>query len=312
LAQARSAPRGLAYLVPRSSTMLAEAPPHASWPLMLETPRILGPLPPCLEGSRHERPRTAMTIFALAVGLLRAKRLPRLPCRGRWRSRGGELHSRVSVTAMAASGGDWMGSRKVAFTIEKAAAQILEETAAPAFEAVMAKDASYVLFGENAGGLTGTADVLEPGLVHVLFPPIDVGPFCVQVRLTCRISTAASGGRVDVEVLETNPGILDRRTGNVAYQEDPSQLVETSTQVTMRWRAYERGQRGRGGLRVMQEATQRFALKMPPLFPVPDSIVEAAIRPFVEQSIASSQAAVFRRLRSRLDRQRGGDAVTRQ
>jgi len=41
-------------------------------------------------------------------------------------------------------------------------------------------------------------------------------------------------------------------------------------------------------------------LKVPEWFPVPDGVIEAVLRPFIEESIATSQRGVIERLQGRL------------
>lgn len=188
--------------------------------------------------------------------------------------------------------------RALNFVVEKVALEDLEPPAATPewLDQLVRSDAPGVMLGgvDRAERVEGF-----PGRMYCYFPPVDVGPYRAQLRLTCEFCPTALG-RVDVNVLELNPGILDRTTGKVEYQADPKQLIDATSTVEMTWRPLASG----SGLRVIQRAVQRFTLKIPWWFPVPDPITQAALRPFISQAIVSSQAGVVRGLRQRLARLR--------
>lgn len=188
-----------------------------------------------------------------------------------------------------------VADRTVGFTVEETAEDIMPRASAAWLDELMAgKDATAILLS----GVEATNPVPgQPGLRYCFFPRIDVGPYGAQVRLTCSISEP-SPGRVDIRVSELNVGIVEPLTGGVKFQDDPRELVEASSEVSMTWQPLP----GSGGLVVRQTATQLFKLKMPMWFPVPDAVIEPIIRPFIARSIKQSQASIIRTLRQRLPR----------
>jgi len=179
----------------------------------------------------------------------------------------------------------------VAFVIEETAQEELIGATVQWLEDLLAADAAGVLLGgvQRSEVVPG-----RPGWVHCFFPSVDVGPYRVQVRLTC-VFSPPSPGRIEVRIVEVNPGVMNQKTRELEFQKDPRQLLEASSEVEMTWRLG-----SRGALRVLQSARQTFRLKVPWWFPVPDALTEAVLRPFVRQAIRSSQAGVFKTLRQRL------------
>jgi hypothetical protein len=146
-------------------------------------------------------------------------------------------------------------------------------------------------------GGVGRAEVVpgSPSLRHCFFPQIHVGPYRIQVRLTC-VFSEAERGRVGVEVLELNPGVVNPVTGDIEFQKDPSDLLDAPSEVEIAWREAPAGR----GLRVAQRARQQFKLRVPWWFPVQDSLMKAVIQPFVARAIEASQAGVLSSLRKQL------------
>lgn len=181
---------------------------------------------------------------------------------------------------------------------EFVAEEIFEGCTAAQLNGLFASEGSKVFFeGDDAKPVPD-----HPGLTYVYFPPLEVGPFRAQTRLTCEIGTPGQG-KTEVRVMEINPGVVDTATGEVEWQKDPSELLDASSQVVMRWRQL--GDR----VRVSQEVSQRLLIKIPSWFPVPDNVFESLIKPSVEQSIRTSQAGAFERLRGLLASSAGAPAA---
>eukprot|EP00913_Durusdinium_trenchii_P014562 g13661.t1 len=107
-------------------------------------------------------------------------------------------------------------------------------------------------------------EVQEDGQVYLFFPRMDIGPYTSQVRMTCQI-LQEKANRADVKVLAINPGLM--KDGAIEYLKEFEELLEAKTEIQLRWQDDRRG-----GLRVYQQALQRFKYYMPTWFPIPDSV----------------------------------------
>jgi len=177
--------------------------------------------------------------------------------------------------------------RRLTIKIVKEMEEVIPRISKEWLDGIMKEDPTAVLLGgvEKFEAVPG-----KSSQQYIFFRPVDVGPYRAQVRLTAEVPPAEAD-RAEVKVLELNPGILDKDTGKVEYQEDPNTLVEAVTSVELRW------QDGGSHVKVFQRAQQDFTLKMPWWFPVPDNAVEAVLKPFIERMLRESQAGVFRTLR---------------
>eukprot|EP00929_Paragymnodinium_shiwhaense_P087016 TRINITY_DN47347_c0_g1_i1.p1 TRINITY_DN47347_c0_g1~~TRINITY_DN47347_c0_g1_i1.p1 ORF type:complete len:269 (-),score=36.80 TRINITY_DN47347_c0_g1_i1:157-963(-) len=179
-------------------------------------------------------------------------------------------------------------ARRVPLSMETAQEEILQADVQTCLDDAMAKgNAGDLLFGSIAGSepVPGSDE-----LSYVYFPDLDVGPFRAKVRMTCAVAEPKPS-RAEVLIQEINPGVVDVATGQVEYQTDPTELLEATSKVVVRWRRVD------AGLRVSQVVTQRLIFKIPDWFPVPDSLFAATLRPFVEQSIGESMKQLFLRIR---------------
>jgi len=187
--------------------------------------------------------RAVAAVAVLAAPLVGGRRRRRL-----WPALGQQgLRGRVTSGGGVAHGAQ---PRSVKFTTERNLEEVFPACSSGDLNALMESDAAGVLFGGGEGSSSQPVDGPD-GHSYVFFPPVDIGPFRAQVRLTCTLAPPAAG-RAEVSVLETNPGLLDNDSGEIEYQADPNELIETTTKVVMRWRQI------KAGLRVSQEASQRF------------------------------------------------------
>ncbi|CAK9118756.1 unnamed protein product [Durusdinium trenchii] len=131
-------------------------------------------------------------------------------------------------------------------------------------------------------------EVQEDGQVYLFFPRMDIGPYTSQVRMTCQI-LQEKANRADVKVLAINPGLM--KDGAIEYLKEFEELLEAKTEIQLRWQDDRRG-----GLRVYQQALQRFKYYMPTWFPIPDSVTEALLRTFISQAMRAGHEEVFRTL----------------
>lgn len=175
----------------------------------------------------------------------------------------------------------------MAVSVERVTEAVLPSCTVPRLDALLATQAAAVFFAGDSEAVPG-----QPGFTYVYFPPLVVGPFRAQTRLTCEVRDP-SPGRAEVNVSEVNIGVMDF-SGQAKYQEDPSELLDAKSTVVLRW------QQLGDGVRVSVEAAQRLLIKVPAWFPVPDAAFGAIVRPFVDQSIRSGQAEVIQRLRGLL------------
>lgn len=131
-------------------------------------------------------------------------------------------------------------------------------------------------------------ELQEDGQVYLFFPRMDIGPYTSQVRMTCQI-LQEKANRADVKVLAINPGLM--KDGAIEYLKEFEELLEAKTEIQLRWQDDRRG-----GLRVYQQALQRFKYYMPTWFPIPDSVTEALLRTFISQAMRAGHEEVFRTL----------------
>ncbi|CAE7748154.1 xpr1, partial [Symbiodinium necroappetens] len=153
-------------------------------------------------------------------------------------------------------------------------------------EQLLEERAAEILFN----GVERTEPASEDGLIYLYFPALEIGPYSTQVRMTVRISLQPQ--RAEVQVLEINPGLRDKRTGSVEYQKDLDKLLEANAEIVLRWQDDPRSD----DLRIVQQALQRFKYYLPGWFPVPDSVTEAVLRTFITRAIKAGQDEVFRAL----------------
>jgi len=185
-----------------------------------------------------------------------------------------------------------LAERSVKFTIDRTMTQDLPRATVGSLDAAMSADAATILLKgvERSEPVKGRS-----GWSHCYFPRVDVGPYSIQVRLTCAISIPSSG-RADVQIVEVNPGVLDLKKSTVEYQTNPRDILDAPSAVELKWKPLSTGK----GVTLMQRCVQQFWLKMPWWFPVPEVVVEAVLKPFVERAIAKSQRGVFRGIQERL------------
>lgn len=185
-----------------------------------------------------------------------------------------------------------LAERSVKFTIDRTMTQDLRGTTVGSLDAAMDADAAAILLKgvERSEPVKGRS-----GWSHCYFPRVDVGPYSIQVRLTCAISIPSTG-RADVQIVEVNPGVLDSKKRTVEYQANPRDILDAPSAVELKWKPLPTGK----GVTLMQRCVQQFRLKMPLWFPVPEFVVEAVLKPFVERAIVNSQRGVFRGIQERL------------
>lgn len=185
-----------------------------------------------------------------------------------------------------------LAERTVQFTIDRTMTQNLRGATVGWLDAAMREDAATILFKgvERSEPVQGRA-----GWSHCYFPRVDVGPYSTQVRLTCVLSIPSTG-QADVQIVEVNPGVMDLKTRTVEYQKNPRDILDASSAVELKWKPQSTGK----GVTLMQRCVQQFRLKMPWWFPVPEVVVQAVLKPFVERAIVSSQRGVFQGIQERL------------
>jgi len=174
----------------------------------------------------------------------------------------------------------------VSVVVENSAREELSKCDAQWIEQLLEDRAAEILFN----GVERTEPASEDGLIYLYFPALEIGPYSTQVRMTVRISLQPQ--RAEVQVLEINPGLRDKRTGNVEYQKDLDKLLEANAEIVLRWQDDPRSD----DLRIVQQALQRFKYYLPGWFPVPDSVTEAVLRTFITSAIKAGQDEVFRAL----------------
>lgn len=176
-------------------------------------------------------------------------------------------------------------ARRVPLTVETSEEQVLSTCTASRFNEWMVTDREDIIFG----AVDSEPVPEDNALSYVYFPPLDVGPFRAKVRMTCALGEPTPS-KAEVVITEINPGVVDVATGHVEYQTDPTELLEATSTVIVRWRQVE------NGLRVSQQVTQRLIFKIPDWFPVPDPLFVATLRPFVQNTIRESMKGLFARL----------------
>jgi len=187
-----------------------------------------------------------------------------------------------------------LGDRAVSFNVQRTDEEVLPRATKLWLDKMMDQHASTILFSgvDRYEPVPG-----QPQLQYCYFAPVDLGPYRTQMRITCNIAMPSSG-RLTVQVLDFNPGVLDTKAGKLEFQANPKEIVEACSEIEMTWEPYGRA----AGLRVKQTCSQELTLKVPWWFPVPSTVVEAVIRPFVAVTIGSSQQGVVKSLRQRLAR----------
>ncbi|CAE7764605.1 Ank3 [Symbiodinium pilosum] len=190
--------------------------------------------------------------------------------------------SRQTTTSIARA------ARAVSVVVENSARQELADCDAQWMEKLLQERAAEILFN----GVERTEPAPEEGLIYLYFPSLDIGPYSSQVRMTCRINLD-NPQRAEVQVLEINPGLKNKSTGSVEYQKDLDKLLEANAEIVLRWQDDPRSK----GLRIVQQALQRFKYYLPIWFPVPDSVTEAVLRTFITGAIKAGQDEVFRALK---------------
>eukprot|EP00439_Symbiodinium_sp_Y106_P070405 s1048_g12.t1 len=229
----------------------------------------VGPQPPT--GRRSRDAMLGLGLSACAGSLACAGLRPRNPRMHR-------AEHRKHPTACAA--------RSVSVVVENSAREELSKCDAQWIEQLLEDRAAEILFN----GVERTEPASEDGLIYLYFPALEIGPYSTQVRMTVRISLQPQ--RAEVQVLEINPGLRDKRTGNVEYQKDLDKLLEANAEIVLRWQDDPRSD----DLRIVQQALQRFKYYLPGWFPVPDSVTEAVLRTFITSAIKAGQDEVFRAL----------------
>mmetsp|Transcript_57064 Transcript_57064/g.127207 ORF Transcript_57064/g.127207 Transcript_57064/m.127207 type:complete len:247 (+) Transcript_57064:44-784(+) len=175
--------------------------------------------------------------------------------------------------------------RAVSVIVENSARQMLSGCDTAWMDSLLQQRAAEILF-------TGV-ERTEPapgGLIYLYFPSLEIGPYTTQVRMTCKISLGKQ--RAEVQVLELNPGLVDKSTGEIEYQKDLDKLLEAKAEILLRWQEDPRS----SGVQIIQQALQRFKYYLPGWFPVPDPVTEAVLRTFISGAIKGGQDDVYRAL----------------
>ncbi|CAJ1354747.1 unnamed protein product [Effrenium voratum] len=242
--------------------------------LVLPLPRGVAFAPPHTCASQTSAPRASRTTPGTACAA----------CAAFVASRGAQAIRTRARTARRAEG------RPVRVVVEQTARQDLPGCSVEWMDKVMEDKATEVLFS----GVERTEK--EGDVVYLFFPSMDIGPFTSQVRMTCKIRQSPC--RAEIQVLGINPGLLNNDTGVIEYQKDFEELLEAKTEIVLRW------QGDSSGLRLHQQALQRFKYYMPNWFPVPDAVTEAVMRTFIGEAIRGGHEEVFRTLQkeARADR----------
>lgn len=217
--------------------------------------------------SRRHAPSSSQAAVAIAfVGAFASIAMPRAGAP--W-----SAHRRRSLrhVAVRAAGGD--NQRRVKVALDFAKQETMPLCTESQLSKIFAVRAPEVFFGGEAEAAPG-----QEGALHVYLPPFNVGLFNTQTRLIC-------------ELCEPRQGRAEVRGTDISLR---VKLMNTTSEVIMRWRQTP------DGVRVTQEVSQRLLIKVPAWFPVPDSVLESMIRPFVVRLVRASQAGVFQRLRKML------------
>jgi len=124
----------------------------------------------------------------------------------------------------------------------------------------------------------------DPEAKHLYLEPNDMGPYRSQMRLTVKVDVGDSG-RCDINILEMEPGNVDKKTGELTF--DPANRPDFKTQNTVTWE-----ENSVGGLKVINRSTARSVTTLPWWFPLPDALVQKLAQFFISKVISTGMKKV--------------------
>jgi len=113
--------------------------------------------------------------------------------------------------------------------------------------------------------------------------PQDFGPSRSQMRLTVKVDLIRSGC-VEVDILEMEPGAVDKKTGEVEF--DPANKPDFTSENFITWEDRE------GSLYVKNISRSRSTMTLPWWFPLPDAVVARLSEFFTRQLVTTGMKKV--------------------
>mmetsp|Transcript_45560 Transcript_45560/g.83418 ORF Transcript_45560/g.83418 Transcript_45560/m.83418 type:complete len:217 (+) Transcript_45560:168-818(+) len=120
--------------------------------------------------------------------------------------------------------------------------------------------------------------------------PQDFGPSRSQMRLTVKVDLIRSGC-VEVDILEMEPGAVDKKTGEVEF--DPANKPDFTAENFITWE--EKG----GSLYVKNVSRSKSTMTLPWWFPLPDAVVAKLSEFFTRQLVTTGMKKVNEQIEKR-------------
>jgi len=154
-------------------------------------------------------------------------------------------------------------------------------------DAFMQENATEVCL-QNVQRIEDKSDDTEVKFLYL--EPTDFGPYRSQMRLTVKVE--AGSGRCDINILNMEAGVIDKKTGDVDFNTEAKMSFKTENTVS--WK-----DAGNGKLRVMNRSQASSMTSLPWWFPVPDAAVEKIAQFFIGQVISTGVKKVNEQIEQR-------------
>mmetsp|Transcript_31665 Transcript_31665/g.73960 ORF Transcript_31665/g.73960 Transcript_31665/m.73960 type:complete len:267 (+) Transcript_31665:82-882(+) len=120
--------------------------------------------------------------------------------------------------------------------------------------------------------------------------PQDFGPSRTQMRLTVNVDLIRSGC-VEVDILEMEPGAVDKKTGEVTF--DPANKPDFTAENFITW------EEKAGRLYVKNISKSSSTMSLPWWFPLPDALVAKISEVFTRQVVTTGMKKVNEQIKKR-------------
>eukprot|EP00933_Yihiella_yeosuensis_P080556 TRINITY_DN94007_c0_g1_i1.p1 TRINITY_DN94007_c0_g1~~TRINITY_DN94007_c0_g1_i1.p1 ORF type:complete len:326 (-),score=51.82 TRINITY_DN94007_c0_g1_i1:15-992(-) len=131
----------------------------------------------------------------------------------------------------------------------------------------------------------------SPDVKLCYLEPNDVGPYRSQIRMEVQVEVVGSG-KCDVNILEIIPGVVDKSTGRVTF--DDKYMIDLTSDSNITWK-----DDGRGGLNIVNFSSSKSQMPLPWWFPMPDSVVQKVISFFIGQVVSAGHKKVNEQIKTR-------------
>mmetsp|Transcript_95512 Transcript_95512/g.273975 ORF Transcript_95512/g.273975 Transcript_95512/m.273975 type:complete len:296 (+) Transcript_95512:75-962(+) len=158
---------------------------------------------------------------------------------------------------------------------------ILPNGTMDSMNAFMKENASTVCL-QNVERIVATPQ--DPEVKHLYLERTDMGPFRSQMRLTAKVDVVDSG-RCDINILDMEAGSVDKKTGEVTF--DDANKPDFKTQNTVTWK-----ENSGGGLKVINSSSARSVMTLPWWFPLPDAVLQKLMQLFISNVISTGMKKV--------------------